>query len=156
MPLWLDVINALREVYGLSAIQGTSLIEKKTQGCSSSGNNPEGQSGGNPEGQSGGNPEGKSEGNPDNQSTTIAKATSISRNVHLSVENGMVTASFNATTAGRTTITLMNSLGQVIASKDMNAARGTNSVSLKASYQGTAFLVIRQGSQKMVKAIRLK
>ena len=152
----LDVINALREVYGLSAIQGTSLIEKKTQGCSSSGNNPEGQSGGNPEGQSGGNPEGKSEGNPDNQSTTIAKATSISQNVHLSVENGMVTASFNANTAGRTTISLMNSLGQVIASKDMNAARGTNSVSLKASYQGTAFLVIRQGSQKMVKAIRLK
>jgi hypothetical protein len=144
----LDVINALREVYGLSAIQGTSLIEKKTQGCSSSGNNPEGQSGG--------NPEGKSEGNPDNQSTTIAKATSISQHVHLSVENGMVTASFNAITAGRTTITLMNSLGQVIASKDMNAARGTNSVSLKASYQGTAFLVIRQGSQKMVKAIRLK
>jgi hypothetical protein len=50
----------------------------------------------------------------------------------------------------------MNSLGQVIASRDMNATRGTNSVLLKTSYQGTAFLVIRQGSQKMVKAVRLK
>ena len=50
----------------------------------------------------------------------------------------------------------MNSLGQVIASKNVNATRGANSVSLETSYQGAAFLVIRQGSQKMVKSVRLK
>ena len=33
---------------------------------------------------------------------------------------------------------------------------GVNSVSLETSYQGTAFLVIRQGSQKLVKTVRLK
>ena len=83
-------------------------------------------------------------------------APAIAQNIHFSVEHGAIITTFNALTAGHTTITLMNSLGQVIASKDMNATRGTNSVSLETSYQGTAFLVIRQGSQMVVKAIRLK
>lgn len=86
---------------------------------------------------------------------TIA-APAIAQSIHLSVEHGVINASFNAATAGRTTISLMNSLGQVIASKNVNATRGANSVSLETSYQGAAFLVIRQGSQKMVKSVRLK
>ena len=82
------------------------------------------------------------------------KARALGINVH--VQTGLITANFNTTTAGRTTVSLMNSLGQVIASKNVNAASGDNSVSLETSYQGTAFLVIRQGSQKMVQTIRLK
>ena len=136
----LDVINAIREVYGLSAIQGTSLIEKKTQGCSSSEDKP------------GNKPEDK----PDTPSDAIAKANSIPQNVRLSVENSMVTASFNAATAGRTSVTLMNSLGQVVASKSFDASRGANTVTLQANFHGTALLVIRQGSQKFSKPIQLK
>lgn len=86
---------------------------------------------------------------------TIA-APAIAQSIHLSVEHGVINASFNAATAGRTTVSLMNSLGQVITSKNVNATRGANSVSLETSYQGAAFLVIRQGSQKMVKSVRLK
>lgn len=86
---------------------------------------------------------------------TIA-APAIAQSIHLSVEHGVINAFFNAATAGRTTISLMNSLGQVITSKNVNATRGANSVSLETSYQGAAFLVIRQGSQKMVKSVRLK
>ena len=93
---------------------------------------------------------------PSESVISIAKKYTISRDIHLSVGKGVVTANFNTTTAGRTTVSLMNSLGQVIASKNVNVASGANSVSLETSYQGTAFLVIRQGSQKMVKAIRLK
>ena len=88
--------------------------------------------------------------------TSIAKAASVSQSLHISVEHGAINATFNAATAGHTTVSLMNSLGQVIASKNVNASRGANSVSLETSYQGTAFLVIRQGSQKMVKSVRLK
>jgi hypothetical protein len=91
---------------------------------------------------------------PASNNTIVAPA--IAQSIHLSVEHGVINASFNAATAGRTTISLMNSLGQVITSKNVNATRGANSVSLETSYQGAAFLVIRQGSQKMVKTVRLK
>ena len=90
-----------------------------------------------------------------NNSDAIATP-AIAQNVHFAVERGSITATFSALAAGRTTVSLMNSLGQVIASKNVNATRGANSVSLETSYQGTAFLVIRQGSQKLVKAIQLK
>jgi hypothetical protein len=74
----------------------------------------------------------------------------------VSVQQGSVTVNFNAATAGKASVTLMNSLGQVIASKSVNASHGANSVSLETSYHGAAFLVIRQGSQKFSKAIQLK
>jgi hypothetical protein len=90
------------------------------------------------------------------KTSAILGIPAIAKGLHLSVEHGVINASFNAATAGRTTISLMNSLGQVITSKNVNATRGANSVSLETSYQGTAFLVIRQGSQKMVKSVRLK
>ena len=90
-----------------------------------------------------------------NNSDAIA-APVIAQSVHFAVERGAITATFNAITAGHTTVSLMNSLGQVIASKNVNVSRGANSVSLETSYQGTAFLVIRQGSQKLVKTVRLK
>ena len=91
---------------------------------------------------------------PASNNTIVAPA--IAQSIHLSVEHGAINATFNAATAGHTTVSLMNSLGQVIASKNVNATRGANSVSLETSYQGAAFLVIRQGSQKMVKTVRLK
>ena len=88
--------------------------------------------------------------------TSIVRAASVSQSLHLSVEHGVITANFSAAVAGRASVALMNSLGQVITSKNVNATRGANSVSLETSYQGAAFLVIRQGSQKMVKSVRLK
>lgn len=91
-----------------------------------------------------------------NNPAGFANSPAIAQSIHLSVEHGVINASFNAATAGRTTISLMNSLGQVITSKNVNATRGANSASLETSYQGAAFLVIRQGSQKMVKSVRLK
>jgi hypothetical protein len=97
----------------------------------------------------------KPNSNGSNNSDAIA-APAIAQSVHFTVDRGVITATFNALIAGRTTVSLTNSLGQVIASKNVNATRGTNSVSLETSYQGTAFLVIRQGSQKMVKTVRLK
>jgi hypothetical protein len=97
----------------------------------------------------------KPNSNGSNNSDAIA-APAIAQSVHFTVDRGAITATFNALIAGRTTVSLTNSLGQVIASKNVNATRGTNSVSLETSYQGTAFLVIRQGSQKMVKTVRLK
>ena len=93
---------------------------------------------------------------PGSSNSTAIATPAIAQNIHFSVEHGAITATFNALAAGRTTISLMNSLGQVIASKNVNVSRGANSVSLETSYQGTAFLVIRQGSQKLVKAIQLK
>ena len=83
-----------------------------------------------------------------------AAARTLEIDVH--IQASVITANFNTATTGRASVALMNSLGQVIASKDMDASRGANSVSLETSYQGAAFLVIRQGSQKMVKAVRLK
>lgn len=76
--------------------------------------------------------------------------------IDVHIQASVITANFNTATTGRASVALMNSLGQVITSKNVNATRGANSVSLETSYQGAAFLVIRQGSQKMVKAIRLK
>ena len=93
---------------------------------------------------------------PGSSNSTAIATPVIAQNVHFSAEHGTITATFNAITAGRTTVSLMNSLGQVIASKNVNVSRGVNSVSLETSYQGTAFLVIRQGSQKLVKTVRLK
>ena len=80
----------------------------------------------------------------------------ITKSFHLSVEHGVITASFSAAAAGRASVTLMNSLGQVIASKSFDARHGANSVSLETGYHGTAFLVVRQGSQKFSKALQLK
>ena len=83
-----------------------------------------------------------------------AEARTLGVDVH--IQAGLITANFNVATAGRASVALMNSLGQVIASKNVNATSGANSVSLETSYHGTAFLVIRQGSQKMAQTIRLK
>lgn len=83
-----------------------------------------------------------------------AAARTLEIDVH--IQASVITANFNTATTGRASVALMNSLGQVITSKNVNATRGANSVSLETSYQGAAFLVIRQGSQKMVKSVRLK
>ncbi len=93
---------------------------------------------------------------PSDAVISIAKKHSILQGVNFAVQHGIITANFNTTAAGHASVTLMNSLGQVIASKNVNATSGANSVSLETRYHGTAFLVIYQGSQKMVKAIRLK
>ena len=91
-----------------------------------------------------------------NGTAAIKVAKAVSGKMLVSVQQGVVTANFNAATAGRASITLMNSLGQVIARKNFEARHGANRVSLETGYHGTAFLVIRQGSQKFSKAIQLK
>ena len=91
-----------------------------------------------------------------NGTAAIKVAKAVSGKMLVSVQQGVVTANFNAATAGRASITLMNSLGQVIASKNFEARHGANRVSLETGYHGTAFLVIRQGSQKFSKAIQIK
>ena len=131
----------------------TVVSSSSTNGSSNSNNTGISSNSNNTNVSSNGNSNGNN--NSENDPAGFA-APAIAQNIYFTVERGTITATFNALTAGRTTVSLMNSLGQVIASKNVNFTRGANSVSLETSYQGTAFLVIRQGSQKLVKTVRLK
>lgn len=74
----------------------------------------------------------------------------------VSVQPGMVTASFSAATAGMASATLMNFMGQVIDQKSFNASKGTNSVELQSNYRGAAMLIVKQGSQRYAQKVLLK
>ena len=131
----------------------TVVSSSSTNGSSNSNNTGISSNSNNTNVSSNGNSNGNN--NSENDPAGFA-APAIAQNIYFTVECGAITATFNAITVGHTTVSLMNSLGQVIASKNVNFTRGANSVSLETSYQGTAFLVIRQGSQKLIKTVRLK
>lgn len=76
--------------------------------------------------------------------------------VRLSVQQGIVTASFATPKATYGTATLMNSLGQVIAKQNFNANAGQNSLALQTNYRGTAFLSLQIGSQRVSSKLTLK
>ena len=74
----------------------------------------------------------------------------------VSVQPGMVTASFSASKAAPAKALLLNTKGQVIAQQEFTASKGNNAVELRNSYRGVAMLVVRQGSQQLVQKVILK
>ena len=74
----------------------------------------------------------------------------------VSVQPGMVIASFSAATAAPAKAVLMNTMGQVIAQQNFTASKGTNRVELSSDYRGPAMLMVKQGSQKFIQKVILK
>ena len=74
----------------------------------------------------------------------------------VSVQPGMVTASFSTNKAAPAKALLLNTKGQVIAQQEFTASKGNNAVELRNSYRGVAMLVVRQGSQQLVQKVILK
>lgn len=69
---------------------------------------------------------------------------------------GTVNASFVATAAGRASLALVNSNGQIVSSKTFTMNRGTNSVLLETNYRGPGFLILKQNSNRTTVPVRLK
>lgn len=92
---------------------------------------------------------------PSSGSTAI-KAIAATGKMFVNVTAGRVSATFNSTSASRASVTLLNAAGQVIARQNMVTKIGANEVALATNYHGTAFLVIKQGSQKFTQAINVK
>ena len=88
--------------------------------------------------------------------TDAIKPAVAASKLHLSVNGGSIAATFNAAKAGRASVMLTNSLGQVVAQQNFDAIRGVNTVELSTAFRGAAFLVIRQGSQKFMHKVNLK
>ena len=89
-------------------------------------------------------------------SEAIATKIITANKVFVQTQHGSVTATFNAQKGSRTTVSLMNSLGQIIAKQEFNAVAGTNAVTLATNFRGQAFLVIRQGSQSYTTKVNMR
>lgn len=74
----------------------------------------------------------------------------------VNVQPGTVNASFVATAAGRASLALVNSNGQIVSSKTFTMNRGTNSVLLETNYRGPGFLILKQNSNRTTVPVRLK
>ncbi len=74
----------------------------------------------------------------------------------VSVQPGTVNASFVASAAGRASLSLVNSNGQIVSSKTFTMNRGTNSVLLETNYRGAGFLILKQNSNRTTVPVRLK
>ena len=74
----------------------------------------------------------------------------------VSVQSGMVSASFTASKTAPAKAMLMNSLGQVIAQQIFTASKGANQVELRSNYRGPAMLIVKQGSQRYMQKVILK
>lgn len=79
-----------------------------------------------------------------------------STGLHFSAEHGMLHASFTAVNSGRASVALVNSKGQIVSLKVLNAVPGTNSVSLETNYRGAGFLILKQNSGRTAIPVRLK
>ncbi|WP_407442041.1 glycoside hydrolase family 5 protein [Fibrobacter sp.] len=86
------------------------------------------------------------------QPRAIAKASGL----RVIAMQGKVSAMFSAARAGKATAMLMNGLGQVIAKQSFDASAGVNTVELTSGFRGTAFLVIRQGSQNFTAKVNMR
>ena len=74
----------------------------------------------------------------------------------VNVQPGLVNATFTASKASQATVTLMNTMGQVIAQQNFTAHVGANEVQLSTNFRGPAVLIVKQGSQKFAQKINLK
>lgn len=74
----------------------------------------------------------------------------------VSVQHESVLATFNAATSGKAAVILMNGLGQVVAQQNVSVKAGSNSVQLKSTFRGPAFIIVKQGSQMYSQKVVLK
>lgn len=69
---------------------------------------------------------------------------------------GTLSASFVASASGRASLSLVNSNGQIVSSKNFTMNRGTNSVLLETNYRGPGFLILKQNGNRTTVPVRLK
>ncbi len=69
---------------------------------------------------------------------------------------GTLNASFVASASGRASLSLVNSNGQIVSSKNFTMNRGTNSVLLETNYRGPGFLILKQNGNRTTVPVRLK
>ncbi len=69
---------------------------------------------------------------------------------------GTLSASFVASASGRALLSLVNSNGQIVSSKNFTMNRGTNSVLLETNYRGPGFLILKQNGNRTTVPVRLK
>ena len=89
-------------------------------------------------------------------SAIIANRAVATSKMLVNVQQGMVSASFTASTSAPAKAVLMNSLGQVIAQQNFTASKGTNRVEMRSSFRGPAMLIVKHGSQQFVQKVMLK
>lgn len=93
---------------------------------------------------------------PNSGSSAIKPVVASARGMFVNVQQGFVNATFSATEAASVSAKLVNGLGQVIASQDFTARKGSNTVQLKTAAHGPAMLVIKSGSQMQTQKVILK
>lgn len=95
---------------------------------------------------------------PSTNSLAISKpnVASAASGLRIAVSPGTVSATFHANAAGTATVSLMNSLGQSIASETVRTSLGTNSVQLSSGFRGPAILVVKQGNSRHTARVILK
>ncbi len=74
----------------------------------------------------------------------------------VNVQPGTLSASFVASASGRASLSLVNSNGQIVSSKNFTMNRGTNSVLLETNYRGPGFLILKQNGNRTTVPVRLK
>ena len=72
------------------------------------------------------------------------------------VQNGSVQVLFTAVAGQKSSVLLLNGLGQVIAQKSFATSNGANRIELRSNYRGPAMLVVKQGGQQFVQKVMLK
>ncbi len=86
----------------------------------------------------------------------ISNVPTLSNKIRLNVQNNVINVSFETSNAGKASVLLLNSLGQVVKSVSLNAIKGVNNISIESSYQGAAYLSVKQGNKHFVKSLILK
>lgn len=74
----------------------------------------------------------------------------------IDIQQGLINAIFIGNEPGSAKAFLINGLGQMIATQNINAKAGSNSIQLKAETRGPAILMIKQGSQVYSQKVILK
>lgn len=76
--------------------------------------------------------------------------------LQVTIQRGMISATFTANKTAPATAMLLNSLGQVIAQQSFTANKGVNGIQLNSRAQGPAMLIVKQGSTKYIQKVILK
>ena len=72
------------------------------------------------------------------------------------VQNGSVRVLFTAVAGQKSSVMLLNGLGQVVAQKSFATSNGANRIELRSNYRGPAMLVVKQGGRQFVQKVLLK
>ena len=86
----------------------------------------------------------------------ISNVPTLSNKIRLNVQNNVINVSFETSNAGKASVLLLNSLGQVVKSFSMQTKQGLNHISIEPTSRGALFLSIKQGSMRFATPIHLK